>query len=219
MFRKLFIGLFSLSVFLTGCEPPPVVIAPETNVLPLFQNQEIVSSLENQLSSPRVLNALSTFPDEVRTIFRFGRVNNRLYRGGLPTDEEIAGLRKFKIKSVISFRGLGDPTEDAQVAMEKALVEKSGMKFYNIRVPFDTPVPDNTIKAFFATVNNPQNQPLFVHCKGGRDRTGTMIAFYRIKFDSYNPSFAIEEMKEYTFVPENYPVFTQQILTFNPRKY
>lgn len=171
---------------------------------------------EREPNYVQTLNASGVQEPSVKNIFRFGKVNNFLYRGGLPTESDLKALKDFKIKTVVSFRGLGDPNEKFQIAEEKAMVEKLGMKFLNIQIPFDKPVPDKTIKSFFTAVNTKSNQPLFVHCKGGRDRTGTMVALYRIKYEAYNAEKAINEMKEYTFNPIDYPIFTKQITEFKP---
>lgn len=176
-------------------------------------NQYIQEKEPNYIQT---LNASGVQEPDVKNIFRFGKVNSFLYRGGLPTDTDLQALKDFKIKTVISFRGLGDPTEKIQIAAEKKVTEKLGMKFLNIQIPFDKPVPNSVIKSFFTAVNKTENQPLFVHCKGGRDRTGTMIALYRMKFDKYTANKAIDEMKKYTFNPVDYPIFTKQITEFKP---
>lgn len=183
--------------------------------LNLIQNINAPAQLvEREPNYVQTLNASGVQEASVNNIYRFGKVNNFLYRGGLPTDVDLKALKDFKVKTVISFRGLGDDKEKFQVAEEKAMVEKLGMKFLNVQIPFDKPVPDKTIKQFFTAVNTKANQPLFVHCKGGRDRTGTMVALYRINYEKFTAEKAIEEMKEYTFNPVDYPIFTKQITEF-----
>lgn len=48
-------------------------------------------------------------------------------------------------------------------------------------------------------VNDPANQPVYVHCVGGRHRTGVMTAVYRMIQDSWSPDQAFEEMKQYKY--------------------
>lgn len=185
----------------------------------IIDNQSFNTSIISQEHEPNYVSTLSTDGTQkpsISNIYRFGKVTDKLYRGGLPTDVDLQALKDFGIKTVISFRGLGDPTEATQIAEEKKSVEKLGMKFLNIQIPFDKPVPDKTIKSFFSAVNNTKYQPLYVHCKGGRDRTGTMVALYRIKYNGYTAEKAIEEMKQYTFNPSDYPIFTKQIMSFKP---
>lgn len=190
--------------------------------------QDVDLSINNNLTTPanfieerepnyvQTLNASGVQEADIKNIYRFGKVNKFLYRGGLPTETDLKALKDFKVKTVVSFRGLGDDKEKFQIAEEKKQVEKLGMKFLNIQIPFDKPVPEKTIKSFFTAVNNAKNQPLFVHCKGGRDRTGIMVSLYQMKYAGYSAEKAIEEMKEYTFNPSDYPIFTNQIMNFKP---
>jgi tyrosine-protein phosphatase SIW14 len=205
---KKILGL-SFLLLITACGQDDTSLL--TNQLDNKLNQYVE---EREPNFVQTLNASGIQEPNVNNIFRFGKVNKFLYRGGLPTESDLKALKDFKVKTVVSFRGLGDDKEKFQIAEEKAIVEKLGMKFLNIQIPFDKPVPDKTIKSFFTAVNTKSNQPLFVHCKGGRDRTGTMVALYRIKYEGFTPDKAIEEMKEYTFNPIDYPIFTTQISNF-----
>src|SRR5262245_30646216 len=90
-------------------------------------------------------------------------------------------------------------------AAERVEVESRGMTFVNL--PWSTarvPGPDVVIPFLKLMRDNPDRR-MFVHCKAGADRTGVMIALYRITFDRWTPSRAIEEMKafhyRYLFLP------------------
>jgi len=52
---------------------------------------------------------------------------------------------------------------------------------------------------FLSIVNDPANQPVYVHCLGGRHRTGVMTAAYRITEDGWTADRAFKEMKQYNF--------------------
>ena len=63
---------------------------------------------------------------------------------------------------------------------------------------------------FLKLVNDPANQPVFVHCQGGRHRTGVMTAVYRMTRDGWNPEQAYQEMKQYNFEGfPGHPVFKE----------
>lgn len=217
--KKLFLGFLS-SIVLFSCQNQVI----QTN--DFVENQSSLNSSLSGISSTYkkvtekepnytlTLNNQGVQDSKIENIYRFGKVNNTLYRGGLPTDVDLKTLKDFGVKTVVSFRGLGDPTELSQVEQEKKLTLALGMKFLNIQIPFDKPVPENTIKEFFKAVKSQSNQPLYVHCKGGRDRTGTMVALYRMQFDKYTSTQAIEEMKKFTFNPDDYPIFTAQIKAY-----
>ena len=64
----------------------------------------------------------------------------------------------------------------------------------------DKDAPDDaTVQKFLALANDPANQPIFVHCKGGRHRTGLVTAVYRMTHDGWNADQAYDEMKKFDF--------------------
>jgi protein tyrosine/serine phosphatase len=130
-------------------------------------------------------------PASIR-IDNFGQVDATYYRGAQPEARDYPALATLGIKTVI------DLTEDGRVD-EQGLVERAGMKFYRIPMTtWDRPA-EAVVKQFLTLVNDPANQPVFVHCQGGRHRTGTMTAVYRITKDGWNADRAYAEMKQYGF--------------------
>jgi tyrosine-protein phosphatase SIW14 len=73
------------------------------------------------------------------------------------------------------------------------------MRFY--RIPMMTRVPPTAeqLAMFRDIVNDPAQQPVFVHCKGGKHRTGVMTAVYRMENDGWTAAQAFKEMKDYKF--------------------
>jgi protein tyrosine/serine phosphatase len=55
------------------------------------------------------------------------------------------------------------------------------------------------LEEFLSIVTNPANQPVYVHCVGGRHRTGVMTAVYRMTQDGWTALQAFKEMKQYKF--------------------
>jgi protein tyrosine/serine phosphatase len=125
-------------------------------------------------------------------IFNFGRIDTHYYRGAQPEGRDYADLAALGIKTVI------DLQKDGDVSEERA-VQGAGMKFY--RIPMTTHEPPTTEKlaSFLRLVNDPANQPVYVHCAGGRHRTGVMTAMYRMTHDGWTAERAFKEMKEYNF--------------------
>jgi tyrosine-protein phosphatase SIW14 len=129
--------------------------------------------------------------DNIR-IENFGRINEHYYRGAQPKGHDFADLAALGVKTVIDLADEGDKAEEANA-------RAAGMRF--IRIPMTThiaPTPD-VIGKFLAIVNDPANQPVYVHCMGGRHRTGVMTAIYRMTADGWRPSQAFAEMKQYRF--------------------
>jgi len=140
-------------------------------------------------------NAAHTAPSsalEKIRIDNFGKINDRYYRGAQPKGHDFADLAAVGIKTVIDLADEGDPAEEANA-------RAAGMHF--LRIPMTThiaPGPD-VIARFLTVVNDPANQPVYVHCIGGRHRTGVMTAIYRMTVEGWKPAQAFAEMKQYKF--------------------
>ena len=146
----------------------------------------------------------------VPSIDNFGTVNQTYYRGAQPTGRAYNDLAASGVKLVI------DLQEDG-LASEPALVQDAGMKF--VRIPMNTrvaPTPDQ-IALFLKLVNDPSNQPVYVHCAGGRHRTGVMTAVYRMTQESWSADKAFQEMKQYRFGADFlHPEFKRFVYTYQP---
>ncbi len=129
-------------------------------------------------------------------IDNFGVVNEHYYRGAQPTSADYPDLAALGVKTVI------DLTRDGRDD-EKGLVEAAGMKFVRIPLTTTEAPAEMAITQFLALVTDPANQPVYVHCQGGRHRTGTMTAIYRMTQQGWTPARAYDEMKQYRF--EGFP--------------
>jgi protein tyrosine/serine phosphatase len=122
----------------------------------------------------------------------FHQVNANLYRGGQPKDDEFTELKKLGISTVIDLRD-----NDDNALKEKAKVEKAGMRFLNYPLGNWSRPDIKDIENILAEINSAANQPVFVHCKRGSDRTGTVIAVYRIAHDGWDAKRASDEAKTF----------------------
>jgi protein tyrosine/serine phosphatase len=125
-------------------------------------------------------------------IGNFGKINDNYYRGAQPGTRDYSDLAAIGVKTVI------DLTRDGR-SDEQGLVEHAGMKFYRIPLTTSEPPSDSAVAQFLKLVNDPANFPVFVHCQGGRHRTGIMTAVYRMTQDGWTPNRAYQEMKDYHF--------------------
>src|SRR5262247_4370455 len=126
------------------------------------------------------------------TVDDFDKLNDNYYRGGQPKREDYARLAALGIKTVVNLRQ-GGPDD------EQTLLENAGMKFYSIPMTASYPPSEITIHQFLKVVNDPANQPVFVHCEDGHIRTGVKTAVYRITHDGWTADQAYAEMKKYHF--------------------
>ena len=129
-------------------------------------------------------------------IDNFGRVDGTYYRGAQPQGRDYSDLAALGVKTVINL------TSDDALAEERGMVERAGMKY--IQIPMTTHQPPTTeqLTQFLQLVNDAASQPVYVHCVGGRHRTGVMTAAYRITHDGWTSDRAFKEMKQYKFGAE-----------------
>jgi len=121
------------------------------------------------------------------------KVNDVLYRGAQPNRKGYAELKAMGIKTVVDLRLLHS---------EREKIEKNGLHY--VRLPEITWDEKNQdVIDFLRVVTDPGNQPVFVHCHHGADRTGAMIAAYRVVVQGGSKEGAIKEMTEggYGFHP------------------
>lgn len=158
-------------------------------------------SLQITLAVFAVLIATATFsfpqqlqqnlPEHIR-IKNFGRMDDRFYRGGQPEESDYRDLAALGITTVIDLR-------DTPVSYERRDVEQLGMRYINIPMS-DTEYPQTEqVDEFLKLVSDPATGKFFVHCAGGRHRTGVMGAVYRFTLDHWDYDRVYSEMKQYDF--------------------
>lgn len=129
-------------------------------------------------------------PPAPKAIPNFAEVSPTLFRGGQPDAEGYRQLAAMGVKTAISFRYFHDGREDAEAA---------GLEF--VRLPIhasitSSPPSEEQVQEFFDIVLDPARQPVFIHCKHGSDRTGTMAALYRMECQGWEAPRAIREMQD-----------------------
>jgi protein tyrosine/serine phosphatase len=117
------------------------------------------------------------------------KVNDNLYRGAQPEKEGYAELAELGIKTIVCLRE-SDPD----------LKAIKGSKLECVHIPMKTwnPTHEEAVE-FLKVVADKSKQPIYVHCKHGSDRTGTMCAIYRIAIDGWSKDDAIREMTKGDF--------------------
>ena len=127
----------------------------------------------------------STAPTELP---RFQQVNENLYRGGQPTKGGIGKLRELGINTVINLRGAGEMTR-----AEEAEARAAGMNYFNVPLPNWGRPQHERVARILELISAPENGRVFVHCKEGVDRTGTIVAIYRMTHDGWSSAQALDE--------------------------
>jgi tyrosine-protein phosphatase SIW14 len=121
----------------------------------------------------------------------FHAVNTLIYRGGQPKPGGIKKLVELGIKTVINLRD-----DDERARLEEQEVKAAGLVYYNRPLPrLDRP-DDKQINELLILLTN-SDKPVFVHCKRGSDRTGVLIAIYRIEHSGWTSDQAKSEANRY----------------------
>lgn len=166
-----------------------------------------------------LLSLFLSFPTYAQTtqtppIVNFHTFGEGLYRGARPDVAGLTYLKNLGVKTVINLQG-GDlnnaslrwivsrmePGEaPAMIQAEKENVEHLGMNFIN--VPLDSLSDVTTLEAqqinfLVKFIQDPKNQPLYIHCEHGADRTGLVVALYQVFIQGWTPQAAYEQMEEF----------------------
>jgi tyrosine-protein phosphatase SIW14 len=135
--------------------------------------------------------APSRVPQE-EVLPKFHQINEHFYRGAQPLEGGIKRLAALGFKTVVNLRG-----EDERTRAEEREARASGMRYLAVPLPgFGRPRLEQ-IEQVLAIINDPANWPVFVHCKHGEDRTGTVAACYRISHDGWTAEQALKEAKRH----------------------
>ena len=125
-------------------------------------------------------------------IRNFGKMDNRLYRGAQPNESDYKDLKTLGVKTVVDLT-------DSPKSYEKRDVEALGMRYVNIPMSDSSYPKAEQINAFLKLVNDSSTGTMFLHCAGGRHRTGVMGAVYRYNVNHWNFDQVYTEMQDYDF--------------------
>jgi protein tyrosine phosphatase (PTP) superfamily phosphohydrolase (DUF442 family) len=129
-------------------------------------------------------------------ISNFGQMDQNFYRGARPKSDDFKNLAALGIQTVI------DLTDNSR-EREQPAVEAAGMRYVNIPIVDKAYPSTEQVNAFLKVANDPATGKFYVHCAGGRHRTGIMGAVYRFNHDHWNFDQAYAEMKQYDFYTSN----------------
>jgi protein tyrosine/serine phosphatase len=131
-------------------------------------------------------------PAATTTIKNFGKVDDNYYRGSQPSEVQMEELKRRGVKTIIDLR-------KDKLASAADWASGADLQYFNITMKPSKAATDEQTAYFLSLVNDPKNWPVYVHCKGGRHRTGALTAVYRITQDGWTAAQAWEEMKAYDF--------------------
>jgi tyrosine-protein phosphatase SIW14 len=150
-----------------------------------------------------------------------------LYRVAQPTEFGLKCLvNDYHVRTVVSLqlfdyrlhRGWLDPwgpsgDKESQIVGELGAKSVQWPMGEEACWPWPTPWQ---IEAFLSLMDDPENLPVAIHCMGGRHRTGTLAALYRMEFDRWPAERAIAEMRSFDF-DDYVPIQEHNLRTYLPR--
>jgi tyrosine-protein phosphatase SIW14 len=155
--------------------------APEEPVGPLAVAAEVEPAPAAGLALPGGALEFAELPN-------FHRIDQRLFRGGQPATGGMAALKTAGVRTVLNLR-----YEERQSREEQAAAEAEGLRYFSIPMYGLLKPTQAQMKRVFEILDAPENQPVFVHCERGSDRTGVVVACYRVARNGWTPLEAIRE--------------------------
>jgi protein tyrosine/serine phosphatase len=141
-----------------------------------------------------------------------GKINEFLYRGAQPKPEGYAELKKLGITLVVNLR---DGRDD--VGKERRAVEGLGLRYVSIPTNGRRGPTHDQVAEFLRLLEANPREKIFVHCHYGADRTGVMIASFRIARQNWTPQQALDEMLSFRFHRFWHPAMADYVKQFPAR--
>ena len=175
----------------TSMRPAAVALMALSVATGASAQSSISSSVDTSSTPSRIASATSIRIDN------FARVNDTYFRGAQPVGRDYDDLAALGVKTIINL------TSDEDVIFdEKDSVERSGMRYVHIPMSTRRAPTEKELTAFLTVVSDAASQPVYVHCVGGRHRTGVMTAVYRMTRDGLSGDQAFKEMKQFKYGPD-----------------
>jgi len=148
--------------------------------------------------------------DQMAGVANYAKVSEALHRGAQPTELGYDELKRKGIRTIISLRVL---------ALDRRHLPGHGFRYDHISVKHFHPELEDVL-AFLAIVTDTKNQPVFVHCREGVDRTAMMVAAYRMVVQDWPRDKALAEMKRMGFneINERIEAFVERLEVADVRR-
>jgi tyrosine-protein phosphatase SIW14 len=128
---------------------------------------------------------------KIKGVPNFGEVTPLLLRGAQPSSDGFQTLAKMGVDIVVNARSGRIDTEGTQV-------RQLGMEY--VAIPWHCGSPhDDVFVKFLSLLKDHPDKKVFLHCQLGEDRTGMMIAAYRMAFEGWTADEAMREMRHFGF--------------------
>jgi tyrosine-protein phosphatase SIW14 len=127
---------------------------------------------------------------EAPGVSNFHQVDDHVYRGGVPSKQGLESLKKLGVKTVVDLLPGAERSEK-----EKSRAESLGLRYVNVPMNALAAPTDDQIAQALSILWSGSEGPVFIHCRRGKDRTGTVVACYRISHDHWQKKKALGEAR------------------------
>jgi tyrosine-protein phosphatase SIW14 len=131
-------------------------------------------------------------------IKNFAEVTPLLYRGSVPSDAALRALAESGVQIIVDTRAIWN-------GHERKAARRLGMRY--VKIPWHCPFPkDNTFARFLKLIRDNPHKKIFIHCRLGDDRSGMMIAAYRMADQHWTAAEAMREMENFGFTKSHHAI-------------
>lgn len=151
--------------------------------------------------------SLPTVGDEMKDIFNFLQVSDRIATSGQPTVAQFASIANAGYRVVVN---LALPTSTNALPDEAAIVAAQGMQYVSIPVSWEQPTLHD-VEQFFSIMAANAHQPVFVHCAANM-RVSAFMYLYRRIHDRLSDADAQPDLQRIWVPNATWQTFIQQVL-------
>jgi tyrosine-protein phosphatase SIW14 len=128
-------------------------------------------------------------PSTLEGVSNFAKISAGVWRGSQPTAEGMATLKHMGVRTIVNLRALHTDRDELR-----------GLGLDYVHLPCTALVPDeDVVVKFLKVATDPARRPVFVHCQYGSDRTGVVIAAYRVAVQGWSMEQAKRELPIFDF--------------------
>ncbi|MGH2508770.1 MAG: fused DSP-PTPase phosphatase/NAD kinase-like protein [Ktedonobacteraceae bacterium] len=165
-----------------------LMVAISTGLAQQADAEDLVSVQNNGIPPAVCIHAPKMVPN-------FQQVSTGIWRGSAPSHAALDALAQDGVRTIVDLRMDGSGVDNEQIAAHNL-----GINYYHFALGFKAPESDK-IRDILAVMTDPANQPVFIHCRQGADRTGMLCGIYRRVWEGWSFERTYHEMREHHFKP------------------
>lgn len=142
--------------------------------------------LSSPFAAEKVRPAEWAVPVKVEGLPNLHRITPTLYRSAQPTQQGFKNLGQLGIQTVINLRGGED---DGRAALSL------GFRLESVPLSAARVRHESNVR-ILRLLGRTEQGPILVHCQHGADRAGMICALYRMVYQGWDRTKAIEEMRK-----------------------